>query len=298
MEKSVPVLITCDIDPTPELNLQNKKKALNRAAGLFDQFGIRSTFFVVANLAKDYQIQIEQLMKNGHEIGCHGLEHGLEEGYNRMPEDVQRKYLTTATKKLEDLTGNAIYSFRGPMVKTSHTTLKILEELNYLVDSSVCSQRLDFISSNFINLGWIYAPRLPYQPSYGSAYRRGELNLWVVPVSALILPFISSTLYTFGLGIMKRLFDTLLYESRHTGKPIVYLMHPAEFACYGTMNGKTSYKSIKMRGFSFRRKLKLRIDEQKRLKYTENLLDYIVSYQNVQFMTLSSYVTSIIKDNK
>jgi len=293
MMKVVPVLITCDIDPTPEATLKSKQNALDLNFALFEEVGVKATFFTVANIAELYHYRIRQLLEHGHEIGCHGLTHRLDEEYSRMPETIQRDYLTKATHKLEDLTGNPVRSFRGPRVKTSHITQQILEELNYLVDSSVCSQRMDFLSSNLIHLGWIFAPRLPYRPSYTSAYKKGERrNLWVVPVSAFILPFISSTLYTFGTLMMKRFFDALYFETKQNGKPIVYLMHPFEFAPHGRLNEKTTLQSLKARGFYIRRRLKLRIDEQKRLEYTKNLLKYMASFEDVRFITMSSYILS------
>jgi len=284
--KIVPVLITCDIDPTPEIILEDKRKALELVFSLFEKYGIKATFFWVANVAADYCAQIRNLVEHGHEIGCHGLTHALDEEYDRMPESEQREYLSEATQKLEDVTGNRIRSFRGPMVKTSHVTQKILEELNYKADSSVCSQRLDLVSSNLINTGWIFAPRLPYRPGNKSAYKKGERNLLVVPVSAMILPFISSALYTLGTFVMKRFFNMLYLESKLTGKPIVYLLHPVEYAKYKKTGEKT-----KLRGLNFRRRIKLHIDEQKRFEYSRILFEYISSFQDVRFMTLSSYVT-------
>ena len=285
MNNTVPVLITCDIDPTPEVTIADKQKALDLTLDLFDNFMIKATFFTVADVISHYPDQVRQLLNQEHEIGCHGLSHDLEEDYSQMPLTVQRENLTRATAKLEDTTGNEIRSFRGPMVKTSHITQKVLEELDYYVDSSVCSQRMDLISSNHINPGWLFAPRLPYRPSDKSAFKRGERNLVVVPVSALILPFISGVLYTLGTTLMKRLFDTLYFESKQNGKPIVYLMHPVEFAHHNN-----SKQRIAMKGLSFRRKLKLKIDEYKRYTYSKTLFEYISSFQDVQFMTMSSYI--------
>ncbi|MCJ7813604.1 hypothetical protein MUP95_09855, partial [bacterium] len=157
-----------------------------------------------------------------------------------------------------------------------------------------CSQRLDFISSNLIHPGWIQAPRYPYQPSDRNAFKRGNRKLYVVPVSALILPFISSTLYAFGIQIMKTLFRILYQESTYTGKPIVYLMHPFEFASHGPSRKKASLNGFLSEGFSVRRRLKLRIDENKRLEYTRELIQYMTSFDKIHFMTVSSYIKSAL----
>jgi len=84
----------------------------------------------------------------GQEIGCHGLTHTDEEEYDRMPEEMQERYIEQATQKLEAVAGVRILAFRSPRVKTSAHTLRLLAEHGYRADSSVCSQRIDFVSSN------------------------------------------------------------------------------------------------------------------------------------------------------
>lgn len=72
-------------------------------------------------------------------VGCHGFTHGIEENYGRMSEPMQRDYIRQATDKLQNLVGEPIRAFRGPRVKTSATTLRLLAGNGYLTDSSVCS---------------------------------------------------------------------------------------------------------------------------------------------------------------
>ena len=40
-----------------------------------------------------YPDEIQKILAQGHEIGCHGLTHGDEEDYERMPEQMQRSYI-------------------------------------------------------------------------------------------------------------------------------------------------------------------------------------------------------------
>jgi len=284
----VPVIITCDVDPTPESTISDKRDALEKTSTLFDEFGIKSTFFVVANIAKDYRPQIRDLLNKGHEIGCHGLSHDENEEYNNLPEETQRDYLTSATKILADITGQAVTSFRGPRVKTSHITQQILEELHYKADASVCSQRLDLLSSNLINTKWIFAPRLPYHPHHQNAFRRGERNLWVVPVSAIVLPFVSGMLYTFGLTFTKLMFRLLYKEARQTGKPIVYLLHPVEFAPK-TVRREKRYPLL-VEGFRFRRSpLIFEQDIERRHAAHEALFSYMNSFEHIRYRTMLDY---------
>lgn len=291
MDQSIPILITCDIDPTPEIDESNRIKAFRLSADLFTKMDITATFFSVAEVAVRFKTQIKTFSGMGHEIGCHGLNHSESEEYTNLSETVQRDYLTRATHILHEIIQKPVRSFRGPRVKTSHTTQKILVELGYHADLSVCPQRIDFISSNLINTNWLFAPRLPYNPEIQSAFKRGNRNILVVPVSAIGLPFISSTLFVFGLSFMEYFFRILYHESQRTGKPIVFILHPAEFAKFVSKKiHKTTFNAIKSRGFYFRRNLRFARDEGKRYHLTEDLLAYMKSFKNSKFMTVNEYV--------
>ncbi len=292
MKKIVPILLTWDIDPSPEVRLKDKKRSLHLTRDLLDDLNVKATFYLVANTAAGLSPEISQLMRNGHEIGCHGLTHGDEEEYNRMPEKKQRDYLRRSTHILNQVTGSRIDTFRGPRVKTSHVTQGILEELGYKADCSVCSQRLDLISSNLINLGWVYAPRGTYHPSVINPYRKGSRNIFVVPVSAFIFPFISSTLYTFNLKFMKLFFKILYTESLLTGKPIVYLAHPVEFVNRISPAKKTHFnlKTARVHGLAVRRCL-YEHSETKRFAMQKELCQYIKSFASAQFMQVKEYVS-------
>lgn len=267
---------------------------------------IPATFFITAEPAHLLAREVDLMQTQGHEVGCHGLTHGHEEDYDMMPESTQRAYLEQATAKLQTLTGGPVHAFRGPRVKTSATTLRLLAEHGYLADSSVCSQRLDLISSNLINPGWLFAPRRPYHPHPHNPFKRGNSPLWEIPVSAAVIPFISSALRVLGLSALRSLFRVLYAEARLTGKPIVYLAHPTEFG-RGSREQKSTLSQrfshyLKLEYFSptfirthgFRmRNLLYTMDGVTLLERTQELFGYISTFTNVKFMTISQYVASL-----
>ncbi|MBN2415905.1 polysaccharide deacetylase family protein [bacterium] len=288
MKKTVPVIISGDIDPSPEAAYDERKKAFDWTTGLLERYGCKATFFCVGEVARRLAGPVRELAERGHEVGCHGLSHDESDEYNRLsgPETLRR--LTAATAMISDVTGRPVLSFRGPRVKTSAVTQKILVDLGYRVDSSVCSQRLDFISSNMINPGWLTAPRRPYHPSLRSPYRRGTSPLLVIPVSALGLPFVSGLLYTFGRSVTTLLFDLLYHESRRTGKPIVYLLHPGEFAL--KTGDKRRDFSVRVEGMKLRRSpMIFEQDVIRRYDLHVELLEHIVSRGDIRFMTMLEY---------
>ena len=293
-QKQIPILITWDIDPSPWAPLAERQTAVSTAIDLCQGLGIRPTFFFTASKAHEYVDQIKRMQSLGHEIGCHGLYHTDEEDYNRMPQDMQRTYIAQATQELTSVVGGPVVSFRSPRVKTSAHTLRLLAENGYRADSSICSQRIDLVSSNLINPSWLIAPRRPYHPSRTSAFKRGDTPIWEVPISAVLLPFISGVLNVLGVRFTQALFRLLHAESRHTGKPIVYLAHPIEFAAKAgskprRLKLKVSPARIRTHGFMIRRML-YNWDGQVWLEKTRKLFAYMASFPDVTFMTSSEYV--------
>lgn len=297
----IPVLISWDVDPDRWASLQRRQRALTLALDLCAEFGIRSTFFITANFAHEYPQQIERMRALGQEIGCHGLTHTDEEDYDRMGKEMQRDYIAEAARKLQAASASPVVSFRSPRVKTSAVTLRLLAEQGYRADSSVCSQRVDLVSSNLINTGWIVAPRRPYHPHSDNPYKRGALPIWEIPVSALLLPFISAMLRVLGPGPMKG-FSRLLYaESRRVSKPIVYLAHPTEFILSGKQRSHFNIKnlsprSIRTHGFLLRNTL-FRLGGETLFDATRELFSYIASLPGVVFMTCGEYAAQLEREN-
>lgn len=294
-----PILITWDVDPDRWATVEHREKTLSMALDLCEEFGIRTTFFITANFAHEYPEHIERMHLLGQEIGCHGLMHTDEEDYDRMPPDLQRTYIEEATQKLQTAAGSTICSFRSPRVKISAYTLKSLSDYGYLTDSSVCSQRLDFISSNLINPGWLVAPRCPYHPHHTNAFKRGNLPIWEVPISAAVVPFISSSLRVFGLCYMKAFFRLLYTESKYTGKPIVYLAHPSEFIDSCDLRKPLTLRDfspsrIRTHGF-LARNLLYRLEGQALFKATRELFAYIASLPDITFMTCNEFIHHLNK---
>lgn len=307
--REVPLLITWDVDPDFWLPLEVRHRTLEQAVSLCTELGIRATFYFTADGAHVYEDRLQALQAQGHEIGCHGLTHEDEEDYNRMSHDLQDSYIAGATEKLLALTGQTPRSFRSPRVKTSAYTLKKLGDHGYWTDSSVCSQRMDLISSNLLNLGWLGAPRHPYHPHRESAFKPGDLPLWEIPVSAIILPLISSTLRTLGLPAIKALFRILYAESRLTGKPIVYLAHPVEFRDrpklgqqknnrFGSQYFKRQFFSpsfIRTHGFRMRNLL-YRMKGDVLLTKTREFFSYMTSFPGVTPMTAGEYAVQYLRE--
>jgi peptidoglycan/xylan/chitin deacetylase (PgdA/CDA1 family) len=294
--RPVCVLITWDVDPSPRLSCENKKLSLQIATDLCNDLNIRATFFVTANAEQATAATLGRIQSFGHEIGCHGLTHGDEENYDQMPYAMQQEYIQKATQKLEALAGQPLRVFRSPRVKTSACTLKLLADHGYWADSSVCSQRIDFVSSNLINTGWLLAPRGAYHPHQRNAFRKGTLPILEIPVSALVVPFISASLNILNLPFMKAFFRVLYAEARRTGRPIVYLAHPAEFTS-GRQRQFTlrqfSPAHIRAHGFLVRNLL-YRMDKEAWLRASREFFACMAAFPGVTFMPVGEYASRVL----
>lgn len=292
MSGTLPILVTWDVDPSPEVPYEARRRSLDVTLDLCRDLAVRTTFFVTAQADHVHADDLDRIQSLGHEVGCHGLTHTDEEEYQRMPAADVRAYIEQATDRLQSAAGTPITVFRSPRLKMGASALDALVACGYVADSSVCSQRVDVISSNLVNPGWLVAPRIPYHPDRSNPFRRGDSPLWEVPISAAVIPFISAFLSVLGLRFMKLWFRLLAAESRRTGKPIVYLGHPIEFTASWMTPFAWSQLTpayIRTHGLLLRKQL-YRLDSAAWLQATRDLFAYMASYPGAAFLPVGDYV--------
>jgi len=281
------VIITGDVDYSDHHRHSDKLMIFDKIINAAKESGIRLSFNFTAKEAIKIESCVKLLAESGHEIGCHGLIHSDDEEYNRLTYEQQFQYISEATKILAKITKREVSTFRAPRVKVSSYMYQCLDKLGYLTDSSICSQRMDLISSNMFNKDWLFAPRLPYHPNPLNPFKKGKRNLLIVPISALCVPFISSVLYVFGLTFMKILFSIFYLESLLTGKPIVYLYHPYEFI--PEIKGKKKYDpNLKVHGPRWRRHL-YRGTPQDKFKKHIKFWKYMKKFKAVEIITMKQF---------
>jgi peptidoglycan/xylan/chitin deacetylase (PgdA/CDA1 family) len=109
--------------------------AIPRILALLDKYRIPATFFVPAVSALLHQDEIEAIVAKGrHEIGIHGWIH---ERNSTLTEEEERVLLKKSFDTLKELTGKAPVGIRTPSWDFSQSTLKIIQELGLLYDSSL-----------------------------------------------------------------------------------------------------------------------------------------------------------------
>ena len=221
----IPFLITADVHDQP--NLDNLlSRCLDRLAFL----GLKVTFFVPAELTTKTGVAplLRKMVRDGHQVACHGRAHNESEDYYTDSVEVQRLNLTYAKHLMEDSTGISATSFRAPQFRISDGTFNVLEALGFASDLSICSQRLPLLSSQIGNYHWLFAPRTPYHPSKTNPYAKGDLKLLEIPTSAALLPLMSA-LNSVSVVATELVTNMLRYEASIVQKPIVYQCHAEDF---------------------------------------------------------------------
>ena len=130
---------------------------------LFDEAGVKATFFTLGWVAERYPSLIRRIVDAGHEIASHG--YGHDRVFTLKPEkfaaDIQR-----TRKLLEDASGQKVTGYRAPSFSIDKRTPwahEILAEQGYTYSSSVAPVKHD-------HYGWPEAPRFAFRPVAGSDF--------------------------------------------------------------------------------------------------------------------------------
>ena len=128
------VCITVDMEPDCPPYLATWRGMTEGAPLLLELFaeeGIRATYFVTGDSSQRHPEAIEALVAAGHELACHGTTH-------RPFPDLSREEasweIAEAAHRLR--TFAAVTSFRAPYLRFPDRYLRLLEEANFLLDSS------------------------------------------------------------------------------------------------------------------------------------------------------------------
>lgn len=197
---------------------------------IYRRFGVKSTFYFVGDMAEKFPEVVRAVLADGHEVASHGWTHEVDEAFDVLPYARQVEHLTRSRKLLEDLSGQEVISFRAPALRVNGDTPRALAEAGYRTDSSVASQRFDLFLSfgGLKKLNWLNAPRLPYRTAADNLFRKGNGPIVEIPLTALLFPFVGTTLRLFPS--VTRMQQRLLHlETGSNGKPMVFDVHPNEF---------------------------------------------------------------------
>jgi len=270
MQKGRICLLTNDVETTsivngglrPETGLKVWKEGMPRLLDLYAKYDVKSTFFFVADFARECPEIVRMIQADGHEVACHGLTHDYKQAFDVLSFDEQIRHLSEAKNILEDIAGQEVISFRAPALRVNSFTSKALIETGFRFDSSVAPQRMDiFMTLGSKNkLAWMRAPRSPYYVDENNLARPGNTKLLEIPVSSFGFPYIGTFMRV--SPALNRLTRKLIYaETKDSTKAVNFLIHPNELIEEDNLHIKTEKRSSNFIAYLLsdviRKKLKL-----------------------------------------
>ena len=187
-----------------------------RILDLFDEAGVKATFFTLGWIAERNRTVIRAIVDRGHELASHGYDHARVFTLSRteFAED-----LAKSRAILEDAAGQAITGYRAPSFSIdarNRWAHEVLAEHGYAYSSSVAPIVHD-------HYGWRDAPRFAFDPVPGS-------ELVEIPVTTAILR--GKRLAAGGGGFFRVLpygFSRwAIRQVNAEGRPAVFYFHPWE----------------------------------------------------------------------
>lgn len=226
-------IVTIDVEQDISSYLKNSyvgvEVGLPPFLNLLDEIKVKADFFVTANVCEKYPNIIKEIANNGHNIGSHGLAHDQlwHKNYKQQYDE-----LLPSSNIIEKYTGNKPLMFRAPSFSVTTNTLKVLEKLNYSIDSSVMPGAIAKRFKGLLTIkSFKNAPRKPYHPSSKDVAKKGKMNILEVPLTEnpifLGAPFGAGALNLFGI-------DKMIKASEGINEDyLMFLIHPWEIVNLG-----------------------------------------------------------------
>ncbi|VBB44588.1 Polysaccharide deacetylase domain protein [uncultured Paludibacter sp.] len=266
------------------------KEGMPRLLDLYAKYNVKSTFFFVADFAKDAPEIVKMIQPFGHEVACHGLTHDHKQAFDLMNFDEQKHHLREAKKILEDISGEEVLTFRAPALRVNEFTAKALIEAGFKIDSSVAPQRIDMFMSlgSKKKLAWLKAPRVPYYVSENNLARKGNTQLLEVPVSSFAFPYIG-TFMRISPQLNKMTRHFLYQETKNTLKPINFLIHPNELIEEDSLHLKTEKRASNFISYLLSDLLRKKLKQRNLGISAQNLFEEEIKFwerKNYNFTTI------------
>ncbi len=260
-------------------------QGMPRLLDLYDRYGVKATFFFTGHIATICPELVKMAHGRGHEVGSHGLTHEVSLAIDTLDYKEQVRHLKESKAILEAIIGEEVISFRSPAARVNKRFPMAMKEAGFKIDSSVSSQRMDmFMSFGVANkMNWLIAPRHAYFVDESNIFKRGESDIFEVPISAMILPYIG-TFMRIAPGMNRFTRDVLFLETKMNGRQFAFLTHPNEFidetdAGDGTIQRRSKNYISYILGDVLRHKMKVKNLGAKALPIYERELKFFKNHE-------------------
>lgn len=208
------------IDPAHWASMESRVEAnTHRLMDLFDEHGVKITFFVLGWVAERYPGLVREIVRRGHELACHGYSHQLV--YRQNPELFRAE--TVRSKDILEQAGQVrVRGYRAAsysITRQSQWALNILAETGFEYDSSIFPVRHD-------RYGIPGAGRWPHRLELEDGRSLTEFPLSTVRWFGATLPMAGGGYFRIYPYALSR--AGLRHINRRDGMPFVFYLHPWE----------------------------------------------------------------------
>lgn len=303
-------LLTNDVETTSIINhtLSDDtgylvlKEGMPALINLYKKYNIHSTFFYTGYIAEKFPEVVTMALGYGHEIASHGYTHKPDQSFDTLELNEQIDHLLKSKTILERLSSQEVVSFRAPACRVNKDTPLALKNTGFKIDSSVSPQRLDMIFSlgSLKKINWLLAPRHPGFTKTDNLWRSGTGKIFEIPICALGIPYISTTLRI--IPLITKIIRYLLYiESRIFNKPILFLIHPNELFLEDRNPNITKRRTKGFLGYIFKDLITHRVKQKnlgsRAILLYENEIKFFIK-RGFKFVTLNEYYNLIVQQTK
>lgn len=189
---------------------------VDRILEMFEQRGVRATFFILGWVAERYPALVRRMAALGHEIASHGYDH--KRVFDLTPEQF-RDDVSRTKRLLEDLAGMEVSGYRAPSYSIDERNLwalDVLQECGYRYSSSIYPVAHDIY-------GMPEAPRFAFRTRPTGLL---ELPVTTVEVGSMRLPaggggYFRLWPYSVSRWMLKRI-------NERDRQPAIFYFHPWE----------------------------------------------------------------------
>ena len=185
---------------------------------LCDEAGVKGTFFFVAWMARRHPQGLEEVIRRGHEVGCHAMFH---EDIATMSADQFRSSTRDAKAAIEDIAGTEVLAYRAPGLSfPPHRCADLFYELanmGFRIDSSV---------STAVRLHGGGYKRSEFQWP-GSMMSRFGVDIYEIPIPGVSVAGVEWQV--FGGGYLRLTPELVVQKLARRERYQVLYLHPHDF---------------------------------------------------------------------
>lgn len=261
-----------DIQINNDLNF-SMLDGLNNYSNILKKNNIRSSFFVLGELATSLKNVLRKLCENKHDIGSHGWDHKRPLTLSAVDFE---KDIIKSKKEIEDIIGKEVFGYRAPCFSLDDKKLDLVKKNGYKFDSS----KIDFGNHPLygnLDMG-------SYKKLSNNIYKKDDFFEFQVSTH----PIFGKNIPVSGGGYV-RIFPWLIMKkmiSKYLGNNEIYVfyIHPFEFSKKESPN----FKNI-----SFANKSRFNLGRSSvELKF--NKLINLLKQNNFEFTTFSELRNQLI----